>query len=458
MKIRTRLTIQFTLLVSAIFLLTFIGIYWFRSWDLEQQFYKRLKQKAITTAELLVKVDDVNKELLKVIDQANRDVLPKENITVYDFKNDPIYRSNDSIKFNLSDKFLKSIRLQKEVRFTQGDFRIIGLVYVDLFNRVVSVAGAVDTNGKQELSNLRQILFWSYFVVIGLVGIMGRFFAQRALKPISEVIDELDDVLPQDLSNRLRVKNESDEIGRLTAKFNELLDRIEIAFKRQNTFISNVSHELKNPLTKIVSQLDVSLLRHRSPEEYRDTIQSVLDDVKNLSQLSNTLLELAKVSDQKRDFLYAKVRIDEALWEARDLLVQTQKGYRILVNFPESLDDEVVLEINGNAHLLRTAFANLMENGCKFSTDKTVKVNMGTSQSELKLEFENQGTVINEQDLSLIFQPFYRADNTAGVKGHGVGLSLVERIVKLHNGKIQVRSTGGKTIFMVVLPYSPLKF
>lgn len=458
MKIRTRLIIQFTLLVSGLFLLAFAGIYWFRSWDLEQAFYKRLRQKAITTAELYLKVDEVDTELLKVIDQSNRDVLPKENVTIYDFKNDPIYQSNDSIKFNISDNLLKVIRLQKEVKFTQGQFKVIGLVYVDLYDRVVSVAGAVDTNGEQELKNLRQILIWGYVVVVGFAGLMGRFFAQRALKPISDVMDELDATMPQDLSNRLKIQNEEDEIGRLAAKFNELLERIEQAFKRQNTFISNVSHELKNPLTKMVAQLEVSLLKERSVGEYQDTMRSVLDDIRNLNQLSNALLELAKVSDKEGDFLYTKVRIDETLWEARELLVQTPKSYRVLVNFPDQLDDEELLEINGNPHLLRTAFVNLMENGCKFSANKTVSVTMRCLKNEIQLDFLNEGPTIPPNDLALIFQPFYRADNTAGEKGYGVGLSLVQRIVKLHNAKISVVSTQGQTVFSVHFPYALGKF
>lgn len=457
MKIRTRLTIQFTLLVSGLFLLAFAGIYWFRSWDLEQEFYKRLRQKAITTAELYLKVEEVDTELLKVIDQSNRDVLPKENVTIYDFKNDPLYQSNDSIKFNLSDNLLKTIRLQKEVKFKQGKFNIIGLVYVDLYDRVVSVAGAIDANGEQELRNLRQILIWGYFVVVGFAGLMGRFFAQRALKPISDVMDELDAAMPQDLSNRLKIKNEEDEIGRLTAKFNELLDRIEQAFKRQNTFISNVSHELKNPLTKIVAQVEVALLKERPTEEYQETMRSVLEDIRNLNQLSNTLLELAKVSDKEGDFLYTKVRIDEALWEARELLVQTPKGYKVMVAFGESLEDDELLEINGNPHLLRTAFVNLMENGCKFSKNKTVHVGVRIGKTALQLDFINEGSTISTQDLPLIFQPFYRADNTAGEKGHGVGLSLVQRIVKLHNAQINVRSQDGTTTFTLHFPYGKTK-
>src|SRR5690606_28984676 len=98
----------------------------------------------------------------------------------------------------------------------------------------------------------------------------------------------------------LKVPNQNDEIGRLSITFNNLLDRIENAFRLQKTFVANVSHELKNPLTKISSQLEVSLLKERSVSDYQNTISSVLDDIRELSQLSNSLLELAKVSEERR--------------------------------------------------------------------------------------------------------------------------------------------------------------
>src|SRR5690606_37451617 len=111
--------------------------------------------------------------------------------------------------------------------------------------------------------------------------------------------------------------------------FNKLLDRIENAFKMQKTFVANVSHELKNPLTKINSQLEVVLLKDREPETYRQTVSSVLEDIRDLSLLSDSLLELAKVSDDRRDLLTERVRIDELLLDLREKVANMQKEYRV---------------------------------------------------------------------------------------------------------------------------------
>ncbi|PQA59940.1 HAMP domain-containing sensor histidine kinase [Siphonobacter curvatus] len=457
MQIRTRLTIQFTLLVSVIVLLAFAAIYYFREYSLQEQFYKRLRQKALSTVELLVNQNEVNSEILKLIDQSNYDLLYKENVILYTYRNDIYHANNDTIRFDLDRNILNRIRLNKELRIDQGEYKLYGLYYTNDGERMVSVAGAADVADQVSMRSLLRIMLYAYVACILLVAVVGWFFAGRALVPISDVINEVQRIYPQNLSRRVNTQNEKDEIGRLTFTFNALLDRVEQAFRLQNMFISNVSHELKNPLTKIISQLEVVLLRERSTEEYRQTASSVLADARDLSQLSNTLLELAKVSDQNQPFLTAPVRIDEVLWDARDLLRSTHQSYTIKVEFPVDIEEDSVLTLNGNAYLLKVAAINLMENGCKFSIDHTVFVKVLPSSTQLELVFSNRSDIAQEE-LSLIFQPFYRSQKSVRISGYGIGLSLVDRIIKLHNGTIEVDSQEGNVTFRIVIPQPKSNF
>jgi len=253
-------------------------------------------------------------------------------------------------------------------------------------------------------------------------------------------MNAVEGILPQKLGTRLEVPNQKDEIGRLTTTFNNLLDRIETAFQMQKIFVANVSHELKNPLTKMRSQLEVSMMKERSQREYQQTISSVLEDIHELAKLSNTLLELAKVSEDQRDLLTETVRIDELLLDSRQTLIEANPTYNIQIQFNELPEDDEWLEIFGNSTLLKTAFLNLMENACKFSDDLSVFVSLVCTANNLTLNFSDYGKGIPVKDQSLVFQPFYRSDNTASIKGYGIGLSLVERIIKLHNGTIQIES------------------
>ncbi len=276
------------------------------------------------------------------------------------------------------------------------------------------------------------------------MALAGWTFSWRALRPISNVMNDVDGILPQNLHIRLDVPNQNDEIGRLTGTFNNLLDRIEAAFKMQKIFVANVSHELKNPLTKIRSQLEVSLLKQRNPEDYQKTISSVLEDINELAQLSNTLLEFAKISENQKELLTEQIRVDDLLLDCRITLLQTYHQYCVIFNFDNLPEDDTWLEMAASATLLKTAFLNLMENACKFSEDQTVTIHLNTSGTHISINFTDNGKGIPEEDKNLVFQPFYRSENTANIKGYGIGLSLVDRIVKLHNGTIKIESRNEK--------------
>ena len=453
MQIRAKLTLQFTLLVSVIVLAIFVVIYWLRYNYVEEEFYKRLTQKASTSAELLLTEQEVNAKLLKKINKKNNDVLYRENLTIYDYKNLGIYRTNDTSGFKTTYEMLNQVRKQRTVRFKQNDFKIVGMLYTDRFNRVVTIAGAVDLAGEKDLKNLRNTMFWIFVAVLLVVTLSGYYFAVRALAPISEVIKQVKTIYPQNVNQRLTIQNPKDEIGQLTATFNELLERLGEVFRLQNLFVSNVSHEMKNPLMKIGTQIDVALLKSRTPDEYLSTLQSVRQDIREMGQLSNTLLELAKVSDLNHKLMYDEVRLDETIWEAGDLLLQAENNYQVQVDFADELEEDSQLVVKGNAQLLKTAFVNLMENGCKFSENHSVKVSLHFMKNCIEVQFANQGKM-DKPEMDLIFEPFYRSQNTANIKGYGVGLSLVNRIVKLHGGNIEVQSTDNQTVFQISLPYS----
>ncbi len=315
------------------------------------------------------------------------------------------------------------------------------------------IAAAVDFFGNDTLSNLRQVMLLLYLMLVFAVGITGWFFAGRALQPISDVISQVNDIYPQDFNKRLKVTNEDDEIGILTITFNQLLNRNEEAFKQQRFFISNVSHELKNPLSKIISQIEVVLLKDREMVDYKKTLNSVLEDIQNLSKLSHTLLELSRLTEENHSFLFSSLRLDELLWETKDLLKKNTPEYIVSVSFENVIDAETEFSILGNPYLLRIALFNLLENGCKFSTNLTTKVKIRLQQNNIVIDFSNISQGISEIDSSMIFQPFFRSNNTATIKGYGIGLSLVEKIAKLHGGSIKLTSNKAEnTIFSLSFP------
>ena len=453
MQIRSRLTYQFTYLVSAILFVSYLIIYIFSQQNYQDKFYSRLRQKANTAAELLVNVNQVDSKLLRIIDRANRDILYKENIMAYDTCNERIYRSNDTINFHVDVARVKEVRQKKEIRFHQDDLEVLGTIFATPEGRIVVFAGAVDQYSAENAKDLKNILVALFLLFVLIVVISGWFFAGQAVDPISKVIKQVDHLSPKRLEERLESPDAEDEIGKMVNTINRLLERIENAFKFQKTFIANVSHELKNPLTKISSQLEVSLLKERKVEEYKQTIQSVLEDTQDLAAITESLLELNKISVSDYQAGFHVIRVDEIMWEARSLTQKLHDGYKVIIDTGFLPENEEMLEIRGDEMLLLTAIKNLMENACKFSIEKKSFVCLKIEGNTIKIMVKNLGKGIPKSDLPYIFQPFFRGENTANSKGYGIGLSLVERIINLHNGNIQVQSEINEwTEFSISLP------
>ncbi len=454
MQIRTRLTLQFTILVSTIVLMAFMSIYYFTAQFSEREFYRRLKEKAITSAILLIKVEGVDSALLQVIDRAKRDNLYRETIRIYDYENKEIYFSGDTTKF-LSPESFNDVRRSGEQRIEKNDFDVIGVLFRDKGFDYVVVAAAVDINGEARLKDLQTLLTFAFLVLTAVVFISGWVYSGRALRPLKRIMDEVKRISPQNLDQRLKESPYEDEMGKLILIFNELLGRIAKAFQLQKMFVSNVSHELKNPLTNITSQLEVTLLKDRSIEEYRETIESVLEDIRGLNQLSNSLLELARLTREQDSFTMTRVRLDEIIWDVRDFVSTIDPTYRVEVGIHEMPEDENKLTVLGNPYLLKIAFQNIVENACKFAPDKSAKVTLTLVTNELVVEVSDQGPGIEKKDLNNVFEPFFRTDATSKIKGYGIGLPLSHRILSIHKGRIELDSSPGKgTIVRVALAAS----
>jgi signal transduction histidine kinase len=453
MQIRARLTIQFALIVATILFVLVSIIYYSSAHFRQKEFYQRLESRAVTTANLFI-VDRMDSTLMRQIESRKRDLLPSQKITVYGRSNTVAYTSNDTVNFPTTPEQLEEIRRAGELKITYQDFELIGLHYPTPKDDFVVVAGAIDYYGKIELRNLQKILLFVYLGGLLAVGLIGWFFAGRALKPINDIVERMKLISATNLQTRLDEGNRKDEIARLSQTFNEMLTRLENAFNLQKTFVANISHELKNPLTSITSQLEVALLRERNISDYQRTLESVLDDIKKLNRASASLLNLASLNADHYQLILAPTRIDELLWASREVLLANHPEFRIEIEM-DLPEDEGRLIIAANDHLLGIAFANLIENGCKFSKDNRVKVAMKLLPGQVQISFQDHGIGISENELTKIFQPFYRGQNADKAFGHGIGLSLVRRIVELHRATIAVKSTVGQgTVFTVCIPES----
>jgi signal transduction histidine kinase len=443
MKIRTRLTVQFLILGGIITILTSLAIYYLSASYRKDDFFSRLESKANVTARLLIEVEEIDSTLLQKIERDNPISLPNEKVIIYNYKNDILFSTDEKKVIKTDSLLYDQIRLEGEVRFKQGLYEVIGILYKEKYDRFVVIAGATDIFGLSKMKNLKIVLAIVFIVSLFLYSIAGWFYSGKALQPILKSIGQVEKISIASLNLRLDEGNGIDEIAKLAMTFNKMLERLEEAFKLQKDFISNASHELRNPLTSLHGQLEVLLMRDRTIPDYKATILSVLEDIRQLTDLSNRLLLLAQATSESVGTTYAQIRIDETLWQVREELQKSQATFKINVFIDNSLYEADQMSILGDEYLIKIAISNIIENGCKYTDNHTVDVKLEYLNKYIAILFTDKGIGIPEKDLVHLFEPFHRGSNVAAIEGHGIGLPLVYQIVKNHHGSIEINSKIG---------------
>jgi len=452
MEIRKKLTYLFVGIVALILLFSSLAIYYFSADHREEDFYNRLHNKGRNTAKLLLEVEEVDAALLQKIEAGSPQSLHEEKLVIYNYKDEILYSSDDFAELTITSEILDRIRLEDEIRYIDKGHEVLGFMFLDTYDRFVVIAAAKDVFGFRKISNLRLILIIVFAGGVVIATLLGWVYAGRALNPISKVVSEVEQISIANLDRRIDEGNSQDEIARLASTFNKMLSRLEKAFTMQKNFIANASHELRTPLTAITGQLEVMLMQERTSDEYRQTMVSVFEDIKNLNTTSNRLLLLAQASSEIARKDIKPVRIDEVAWLARTEVLKRDSKYNIDIVPDEGLDDAAKLTVSGNEQLLKTAITNLLDNGCKYSDNHHVRLDISFAQNQVILKFSDQGIGIPTEDIKRIFEPFHRASNAITYKGHGIGLSLVARIAELHEGVISVESEPEKgTVFTFIL-------
>lgn len=455
MKIRTRLTLLFTLVTATILLAFAAVIYYTAKENREREFYTLLKKEAVTKANLFLNAS-VHRKTLQDIYHNNRQILNEVEVAIYDPAFTLLYHDAVDIDFVKETKqMIDEINQKGEINFYQEAWQVIGLRYAFQGKNYIVTAAAIDQYGYTKLDSLFRTIVIVFIISVLFIYIAGRFFSRKAFEPVKEMSEKAANISATNLDLRLTGNSSKDELSELANTFNEMLDRLENSFDAQKHFVSNISHELRTPLAAIIAELELSANKDRSMAEYKTAIADALADAKKLARLSNSLLDFAKASYDPSEIAFKPVRIDEALLDARQQVQKADPDYKINIHFdPEFLQDEGnnQISVNGNEYLLIVAFVNLFENGCKFSNDRQSTVSISFSDKKIVLRFADKGIGISEADIKNVFTPFYRGKNKTFVEGNGIGLSLTHKIIVLHKGTIDVVSKENQgTVFVVEL-------
>ena len=448
MTIRNRLTWLFVGVVAVLLLAVLTVVFLLQNSASQREFRQRLRDRAQVTSYIYLEKDEMRASAFRDFEKKYLQLLPNEILQVYDASGRVRFVAEDE-RVRLNDAQLARIILYKESYFKIGARQAIGIFYRDNQGDYVIVAAAENVYGQRRLRSLATIMAGIFVVSLLAIYLVGRIFAGRALAPIAALNDQVDRITAQDLHRRVdepRRTSEKDDLRRLARTFNRLLGRLETSFQGQRTFVRNASHELRTPLTASIGELQVLLARERSAEVYREGATSVLGELQQLKQLINNLLDLAQADESVP--LTEEIRLDELLWEVREAVAPAQRG-RVQVDLgdlSELPDDPAVFELKGHRALLARALGNLVDNALKYSgAEQRVTLSLRyVAGSGLVVRVADTGQGIAEEDLTQVFQPFFRAASVRGVVGHGVGLPLAQRIVALHGGTLALRSELGR--------------
>lgn len=455
MPVRLRITFLFTLVVCFILGVVCAAIYYFSYMSRVQTITSRLTNRAITTARLLSRSEFFDRELVAHIDSLATISLKDKSVQAYNYQNKKIYSYSDlpGDTLAITDKILDDARVKQSFYFREGIKEAVAYHYTGQNARIVIICAARDEDGRKNLGLLINILLLSFIGGIAIALIGGYFFSKRLLQPLRKIADEVTDISAHNFERRIHTGGTQDEWHQLSRTLNDLLNRLQESFELQRRFISNASHELSTPLTSISTQLEISLQRERTEEEYRKVLLSVLQDVRRMNTLTQTLLEFATATGDKGGLNLNLTRIDEIVLDIPAIVQKQNKEWQVALRFGEFPENEADLLVFGNAELLFTALKNIVVNACKYSPDHRAEITLIVQDNEFRITIADKGIGIPGKDIANIFQPFYRVDESRTTEGFGLGLSLAYRIIKLHKGDITVASEENKgTVFTIRIP------
>jgi signal transduction histidine kinase len=445
--VTTNLSIKKKLLIYSFFIQVIILVIFSFS------IYKALELSTIDRYQATLKVI-----LLDIVD----DLKEKKNLfdNVLDeekeYNFDPLYirildNSNSHKKIMQTSNFPNDLQSTNEyldalkddiITFQEQDVYLINRIKIN-FNSSLKIIVEIATTKDMlwtTLENLLYILCFIVPIVLIFAVIGGNFLIYKSFSPIEKVLEELKNITAIDLTARLKSTKNQDEINQLINEINNLLERLESSFERISQFSSDASHELKTPLTIIKGEIEIALRKDRSVDEYKQTLNTSLEEVIIIEQTINDLLFLAKnekdiISDDMQTLIYFDEIIDESINEVKNFA----KLHQIKIKF-ELID---TIEVKGYSNLLKIAIKNILKNAIQFSHENSEILVKSYKKDELfNISIQDFGIGIEEKEKEKIFEKFYRTDKSRNKNsgGTGLGMSIVKKIIDIHKAEVIIKS------------------
>ncbi len=430
MKIRLKLTLQFSVLVAFLLLGILFFNYFLAHRFANESFEDRLKARAVTVAEHQLKGGD---QSISSFAQS----LPEEVVVGFDQGGRQIFRKGNG-NWLPDNRIFELMKAGREDCNIDGQFFTVCFPVRDEKELAWLVVSARDDVGNSKLRNLAQTMMLSFLGFLFLVVLAGQYLSEKALQPIQFIINQVNLISVRNLDRRVTHLNNRDEIAQLAQTFNLMLDRLEASFKTQSDFVRNSSHELRNPLAAMIGQAEIALKKDRSPEYYKEVVQAVFQESLRLKQIVNNLLHLSMASPETVNKTHEPLRLDELLLDVVENLMQSDQRRKIEVQFQLPTETEPI--ISGSKSLLEVAIGNILENACKFSDYQKVKCELLQHPDGMLITVKDIGIGMSPEEIERITEPFFRSGSAREKEGFGIGMAVASRVFQVHGISMEIFS------------------
>jgi signal transduction histidine kinase len=443
MNLKFRFAALFTLFVAIILAISSVTIYLFYYNYRENSFYNRLRNDGVILYQEYInaKPDDTKTPIQKFFSiQKNADT--RETFVIYDSTYQLVYRSTDAAVAKLDEALIKNIHSAASFEYAYTDGLTENIAFRIPDTKAYIIVSDIDRNGFEKLNTLKLILGIVWVGGLLLTLFTSIIFVKQALKPLHVLSNQMKQITEMNLAERLDVGSGKTEMEIFSGSFNAMLGRLNQAFESQKSFVHHASHELRTPLATMLAQTESALRKNLTVEDYQQLLTSLREDQIGLIDLTNSLLLLSQYEKILTNSKWPLIRIDEIVYDAMSASKKMLTGIDVDLQFANIPDNADSLLVKANEALLKVAFTNLIKNAWQYSSDKKVTITIDIAEPWIKVYFENHGEPLASSEVEKLKVPFFRGNNSTHVKGFGLGLSIVQRIVTLHHGELEYNVVG----------------
>jgi len=434
MSLRSKIAISFTVISVIVVVILLSVIYYTSSNYTRDEFYRRLEERAQLHAFIMLEKDEMSVESYDEI--MDRQSFRLENEIDFLLSVNRMDTINPSL--GVDPYLLSGIETEKVLRGVSNGEYWVALYYPDNEGEFVVISKAKDIYGERKLKHLRLILIIIALVYAVGIYVLGLFYARITLRPLNRLIQQIHSFDYQRPDQRLSTDSKEEEVQNLAKAFNAQLDSVELAMESQNNFISHASHELKNPLTAILGEVETNSEQAISPNEYRESLSRIGQEAEKINQITLRLLKLAQTSFGNEK-LHTEFYIDELLFSVIENWKDQSAKNRLVLNLITEEVDHDTFKYTGNEELIEIALINVIDNALKFSDHKVeITFTLSNTQEIPIIKVRDHGIGIPPEALGEIYKPFFRADNARIKPGFGIGLPLTKKIMDMHHFQMDV--------------------